>query len=98
MNKGLLCVLLTCITLSLKAEIKLPALVGSNMVLQRGKPMRIWGSAKPDEAIIISFNNKTARIKANADGKWNTTLPKMSAGGPFTMTLQGENKIVLQIS
>jgi sialate O-acetylesterase len=79
----------------LRAEIKLPALVGSNMVLQRDKPIHVWGNAGPNEKVTISFNDKNTETTATAEGKWTVTLPKMKAGGPFTMTLKGKNTIVL---
>jgi sialate O-acetylesterase len=95
MNKYFLSILFIAGFQTLHAEIKLPALVGSNMVLQREKPIRVWGKANPQESITITFNNKTKTTTASTDGKWSVILPKMAAGGPYTMTLKGENTIVL---
>ncbi|MCZ4224847.1 sialate O-acetylesterase [Pedobacter rhodius] len=78
-----------------QAEIKLPNLVGSNMVLQRDKPIKLWGYGKIGEKIQIAFAGKNVKTVVNANGKWQVVLPKMQAGGPFEMVLQGENKITL---
>lgn len=78
-----------------QAAIKLPNLVGNNMVLQRDKPIKLWGYGKTGEKIQISFVGKNAKTTVKANGKWQVTLPKMQAGGPFEMILQGENKIIL---
>lgn len=78
------------------AEIKLPALVGDNMVLQREKPIRIWGYGSPNEKVTVDFNRKSYTTTTGADGKWALEFSKMKAGGPYTMTLKGTNEITLR--
>lgn len=78
------------------ADIRLPKLVGSNMVLQRDLPIHIWGWADPGEKITITFNGKDYRATADAEGNWETTLKKMKAGGPYEMVLAGNNRITLE--
>jgi sialate O-acetylesterase len=95
MNRMIIIILFLLGFQNLRAEIKLPALVGSNMVLQRDKPIHVWGYAGPNEKVTISFNDKNTETTATAEGQWTATLPKMKAGGPFTMTLKGKNTIVL---
>ena len=80
---------------SVQAGIKLPAILSSNMVLQRDIPVNIWGWAKSGEKIKVEFNGQTLETKAKADGTWRVTLQPMSAGGPFVMKLRGENALVL---
>jgi len=82
----LLCLALTCTALA-KTEIVLPQLFQSGMVLQRGKTIPIWGKADPGETVNILFNKKQYVATADADGKWRTNLPKMKAGGPYTLTI-----------
>lgn len=77
------------------ADIKLPALVGSNMVLQRNKPLHIWGWADKGEAVAVTFKGKTFKTVATEKGKWQVTLPAMPAGGPYEMSLKGKNTIQL---
>jgi sialate O-acetylesterase len=96
MNRLLFLLLLSFGAFSVHAEIKLPSLVGSNMVLQRDMPILVWGFGTPDEQLTISFNNKLTKTKVSESGKWTAILPKMKAGGPYTMTLTGTNKLVLE--
>jgi len=81
--------------LTSRAAIRLPALVGNHMVLQRDKPINVWGYGKPGENVTISFAGKTYAIVTGNDGKWSVKLPAMKAGGPYQMTLKGENIITL---
>ncbi|MBE9601895.1 sialate O-acetylesterase [Pedobacter sp. MC2016-24] len=80
----------------LAAHIKLPALVGDGMVLQRSVPIPIWGWAAPSEQITIVFNKKTYTTTGGSDGTWSLKMDAQEAGGPYTMKLKGENKISIQ--
>jgi len=71
----------------MEAAVTLPQLFQSGMVLQRGKPIPVWGKADAGEPITITFNKKQYTATAGADGKWRIDLPKMKAGGPYTMTV-----------
>jgi len=77
-----------------KADVKLPVLFQSNMVLQRDKPCNIWGTADKNETVSISFNNHNYSAKA-VDGKWKVTLPQQPAGGPYQIIIKGKNTIEL---
>ncbi len=77
------------------ADIKLPQLVGDNMVLQRDTKLKIWGWASPGEKVSVVFNGKKGKTVTGTDGKWLIELPAMKAGGPFNMTLKGNNQITL---
>jgi sialate O-acetylesterase len=88
-------ILVAMMALTTKAAIKLPQLVSSHMVLQRNKPINIWGWANAGENISITFAGNIYNIKANADGKWRVKLPAMLAGGPFEMVLKGTNQLKL---
>ena len=78
------------------ADVKLPALVGDNMVLQQGKPLTIWGWADPQEKVTVTFCGQTASSVADAGGKWCVKLQPLKCGGPFEMTLAGKNSITLK--
>ncbi len=94
-NKILLFFLLLGVTLSLKAEVKLPKIFSSNMVLQQGMEIPIWGTANKGERIRVSFNGKVIRAIADKNGKWKLYLPKQEYGGPYQLTIKGKNTIVL---
>ncbi|WP_017258769.1 sialate O-acetylesterase [Pedobacter arcticus] len=82
------CLLITMLfTLVAQAEVKLPKLVSSGMVLQRDQNIKIWGWAKPGEAIAVSFKHKIYKTKTQADGKWLLTIKPQQAGGPFKMLI-----------
>ncbi len=80
---------------NLLAQVKLPQAISSNMVVQRNAPVKIWGTAHKNERVVVTFNNQIVKTKANKKGKWQVLLKNMKAGGPFKMTIQGKNNIVL---
>lgn len=55
-------------------------------VLQRDRPIQVWGDAKPGESVTITLGDAKASAKAGKDGRWQATLPARKAGGPFTLT------------
>lgn len=89
------CILLIA-SLILKAEVRLPYIIGSNMVLQRNQELRIWGWAKRMEKVTVHLNEAVESTRAGLDGKWIITLPAMEAGGPYTMKVRGRNIIELE--
>ena len=66
------------------AEVRLPSLVGSHMVLQRDVPARVWGWAAPGEAVRVSVGGASGGATAAGDGRWSVDLPPQPAGGPLT--------------
>ena len=77
------------------ADVELAELFNSHMVLQRDAKVPIWGKAVPGEKVTVSFNGQSVSTTANAKGKWEIQLSPMKYGGPFTLTVEGKNKIVL---
>lgn len=72
------------------ATLRLPALVGSHMVLQRDRPLPLWGWAAPGEAVRITFRGHTYPASpADATGRWQATLPAQPAGGPYPLSVRG---------
>ena len=70
-----------------KAEVRLPQLFQSGMVLQRNKVIPIWGKADAGEQVCVQFNKKSYTTTADANGQWRVDLPKMKAGGPYELTV-----------
>ncbi|UOG75415.1 sialate O-acetylesterase [Hymenobacter tibetensis] len=83
-------------SLPVHATIRLPALVGDHMVLQRDTKVPIWGWAAPGEKVTLTFQGKTYAAVPASTGKWQVTLPATPAGGPYTMTLRGQNTLTIQ--
>src|ERR1700759_1433839 len=95
MNKYFVLIIAVCCALTSRAAIRLPALVGDHMVLQRDKPINVWGYGKPGENVSINFMGKTCTAITGNDGKWAVKLQALKAGGPYQMVLTGENTITL---
>jgi sialate O-acetylesterase len=77
------------------ADVKLPALISDGMVLQQGIEAPLWGWADDGETITVQILDQKATTTAK-DGKWALKLKPLKAGGPFTMTIAGKNKIEFQ--
>ena len=74
----------------------MPALLSDNMVLQQGTNVRIWGWANPGEVITIKPdwpNAKSQKTTADNIGNWSLKINTPTAGGPYSMSVQGKNKI-----
>nr|MDQ2732858.1 sialate O-acetylesterase [Armatimonadota bacterium] len=79
-----------------RAEVKLPHVFGSHMVLQRDQPVPIWGWADAGEDVSVTLGDGPAvTTKTDAAGKWTLNLPAHAAGGPFQLTVKGKNTITL---
>ncbi len=72
------------------AELKLPLLFSDGAVLQRARPMPVWGWASPGARIHVEFDGRSADAKADAQGAWRVVLPAHAAGGPYTLTVEGD--------
>ncbi|MFI0429354.1 sialate O-acetylesterase [Mariniflexile sp. HMF6888] len=77
---------------SIKAEVKLPAIVSSNMVLQRNTTIALWGWAEPNEKFKINTTwlDEPLNIQANKDGSWRIDVKTTSSKDPQTITIKSE--------
>jgi sialate O-acetylesterase len=89
-------VALACAAHRAAAAVKTPAILGNNMVLQRGMKLPVWGTADPGEEVTVRFQGQEVSAKADGDGHWAVRLKELKAGGPFEMTVQGTNKLVFK--
>ncbi len=87
-----LSVLILFLCFQVRAQLRVPALVADHMVLQRNMPIPIWGWAKPGEKINILFKNEVYRGTTAASGKWTVRLPGQAAGGPFELSIKGQDQ------
>ena len=60
-------------------------------VLQRDRPITVWGQATGGEVVSIAFGSASARATADSSGRWSAILPPVAAGGPFVLTAQGNS-------
>ena len=98
MKKLLFLFLFFVSTLLTLAEVRLPAILGSHMVLQQQSKVKIWGWSAPAEKIIItvSWDNSTYEIKGSRGARWLTEITTPQAGGPYTIKIKGTNEIILE--
>lgn len=98
-NKILLLLLVLSAKLSLSAQVKLPALVSDNMVLQQNAKVNLWGWAAPNEKINIylGWSNLPVNVTADAEGNWKTTVETPQGGqAAYDITIEASNKITLK--
>ena len=96
MKNRFLAALLLSAPAALLADVQLPAVISDHMLLQRDTPVRIWGKAEPGEAVSVAFRGQTVRTQADPLGRWFVFFTPSSAGGPFELTVQGNNTIVVR--
>lgn len=60
-------------------------LFSDHVVLQRQKPIPVWGWAKPGEKVKVMLGSQAAEAKADGTGKWKVSLKPMEAGGPHIL-------------
>ena len=79
------------------ADVRMPSLFSDRMVLQQKTENIVWGFADPGEKVSVEANwGKTAKTTANAVGKWRVPLETPLHGTGYTITIRGNNAIVLK--
>ena len=89
-RRAIIATLGTCLVLGLvacpaPAAVKLPAVFSDNMILQRDRPVPVWGWAAPEEEVTVTIARQTVTSKAGKDGRWQTTLAALETGGPYEL-------------
>ncbi|MCM1176299.1 MAG: sialate O-acetylesterase [Clostridium sp.] len=81
-----------------KAEIRLPSILGSGMVLQRNSEVRLWGTASEGKTVTVktSWDGKRYRAKADETGKWSLKVHTGEAGGPYSISISDGQELVLE--
>ena len=94
--------LISCLfiyTSNLFADVKLPAIISDNMVLQQKFDTPIWGWADPGEKIALQPNwpdAKTVQVTADSNGNWKVALKTPQAGGPYELQIKGKNTLTVK--
>lgn len=90
-----LCLALATASAASQAALQLPLLFSDDMVLQRDRPVHVWGWADPGAPVRAELDGNTARAKAGKDGRWDLTLPAHKAGnGPYTLDIDSDGERV----
>ena len=78
------------------ADVQLPRVFSSHMVLQREMPVPVWGKAVPNEKITVTFAGQSKTATADAKGDWSVQLDPLTASNePATLTVSGNNQVRL---
>ncbi len=96
LRSSLLVLLLAITAAGASAAIRLPKLFSSHAVLQRDRPIHVWGWADPGEKVSASLNGTSQATTTDAFGRWSLYLPPEPAGGPFQLSVAGSNQLVLE--
>src|SRR5262245_14692093 len=67
-------------------------------VLQRDRPINVWGEASPRETVSVSLGSQTASAQADERGHWHATLPATPASGPHELAVRTQSGQVQTVS
>ena len=71
-----------------QSPLALGPLFQDHAVVQRGKPVPVWGTAGAGEEVSVTFAGRQSSARADESGRWTTTLPALDAGGPFSLEVR----------
>lgn len=78
------------------AQTTLSNVFSDHMLLQRARPIPVWGMALPGQQVTVQFDQSKAQATAAPDGTWTATLPAHAAGGPYTLQVIGGGNTTVQ--
>ena len=98
MKQFVIIILLSTLTMSVQAKIRLPHILSSHMVLQQQTEVTFWGWANPGEKVTItpSWDTTVYTTQAGSGAGWQLQLKTPIAGGPYTITIKGDNTITIE--
>lgn len=76
-------------------DVKLPAILSDNMLLQANRPVRIWGMADAGEKVTVSFGQQSVSAAANDAGNWQVMLKPLTPGETGKLVVAGKNTIAI---
>lgn len=92
-----LIVILCLIAFQVRADVRLPAIIGDHMVLQQQSKIKLWGWSNASEPVTIttSWDNASYTASTSGDARWMAMIQTPVAGGPYQVTIKGYNQIVI---
>ncbi len=78
------------------ADVKLPAILSHNMVVQAGKTVPVWGTADAGETVTVTLAGQTQAATADANGKWMVKFSPVPPGNLGEMTVAGNNTLAVK--
>lgn len=97
MKKTIIVAIVLCFAFNLGAKVRLPSLLGDNMVLQRNDRACLWGWAEPGSTVKVStsWDNANYKTEADKDGRWSVRVNTGEAGGPYSITVSDGETLTL---
>lgn len=95
MKRTALPLLLALLAATAHADVRLAEVFGEHMVLQRDRPLRLWGQATPGQTLTVAFAGRQARTAVPSNGRWQVQFPPLPAGGPHRLTVTGDTTVQL---
>jgi sialate O-acetylesterase len=86
-----LMLLITAASPSMTAQTRLAGIFSDGMVLQREKPVNVWGWDAPGRTVSVTFAGQSVSVVAAGDSSWMVTLSPVAAGGPYTLVVKGSS-------
>lgn len=74
--------------------LSMPYVFGDHMVLQREKPISVWGRGNVGDSVSVRLAGETRTTIADANGRWRVNMPKMTAGGPYRLTVSADTTLI----
>ena len=97
-KRTIICMTLAALSFSAQAKVRLPHIIGDNMVLQQQTDARLWGWAKAGQTVRVttSWNDETLSVQAGKDGKWlvKVKTPKASYE-PLSITFDDGEPLII---
>jgi sialate O-acetylesterase len=98
MKRRLLLLMVLIPGVMVSAQVTLPRVLSSHMVVERNVPVHVWGMAAPGETVSVSFRSETRATVAGRLGRWSVYLKSGEAGGPFEMVVTGSGQSEVPIT
>jgi sialate O-acetylesterase len=86
----LLALALTSLSIPARADVRLPHIFSDHAVLQRDRPIHVWGWAAPGAHLLARFHQQQVATIADVQGLWTLSLQPETAGGPYLLTISGD--------
>ncbi len=83
---------------SIRADVRLSEIFGSRMMVQRDKPLIVWGKADPDEAVSVTFSEQIRATVADRKGRWQVTFDPVAFDPELparSLNINGKNQITI---
>ncbi|MBW8847585.1 MAG: hypothetical protein JF607_21680 [Burkholderiales bacterium] len=95
MKRTALPLMLALLAATAHADVRLAEVFGDHMVLQRDRPLRVWGQATPGKTLTVDLGGRTGTARVGADGRWRVQLAPLPAGGPHRLIVRGDGTAAL---